>query len=49
MPTSNAKGSAETDRRGKSPATQAGEFVREQSDHVHERKHGVSGVSDRAA
>jgi hypothetical protein len=29
-------------RAGKSPSTQAGEFVREEFHHVHEGKHGVT-------
>lgn len=32
---------AEDKREGKSPSTQAGEFVREEFDHVREGKHGV--------
>ena len=28
-------------RRGKSPSTQAGEFVREEMDHIREGKHGA--------
>jgi hypothetical protein len=28
-------------RRGKSPGTQAGEFVREEMDHIREGKHGA--------
>ncbi|MGA8538561.1 MAG: DUF6496 domain-containing protein [Terriglobales bacterium] len=31
----------EDEREGKSPSTQAGEFVREEIDHVREGKHGV--------
>jgi len=31
----------EDKREGKSPSTQAGEFVREEFDHVREGKHGV--------
>ncbi len=31
----------EDERRGKSPSTQAGEFVREEMEHVREGKHGA--------
>lgn len=42
MPTSNAMRKARADRRaGKSPGTQAGEFVREEIGHVREGKHGA--------
>ncbi len=30
------------EREGKAPTTQAGEFVREEFEHVHEGKHGVA-------
>lgn len=42
MPEETAKQRAEEDRReGKSPSTQAGEFVREEIPHVREGKHGA--------
>ena len=34
---------------GKSPSTQAGEFVREEMDHIREGKHGAKKVRERAA
>jgi hypothetical protein len=42
MPSMNAKRKAQSDRRaGKSPGTQAGEFVKEEIEHVREGKHGA--------
>jgi hypothetical protein len=36
-------------REGKSPSTQAGEFVREEIDHVREGKHGAASVKQAIA
>ena len=42
MPEKRTLRAAERDRReGKSPSTQAGEFVREEIEHIREGKHGV--------
>ena len=40
---------AEDKREGKSPSTQAGEFVREEMEHVREGKHGVSSAKQAIA
>lgn len=37
------------EREGKSPSTQAGEFVREEMDHVREGKHGVASTKQAVA
>jgi hypothetical protein len=43
MPEKETLKRAEQDRKeGKAPSTQAGEFVREEFEHVHEGKHGVA-------
>lgn len=39
----------EDEREGKSPSTQAGEFVREEIDHVREGKHGARSVQQAIA
>jgi hypothetical protein len=39
----------EDERAGKSPSTQAGEFVREEIDHVREGKHGAANVKQAIA
>jgi uncharacterized protein DUF6496 len=50
MPEKKALERAERDRReGKSPSTQAGEFVREEMHHVREGKHGVKNVKQAIA
>jgi len=36
-------------REGKSPSTQAGEFVREEMDHIRERKHGARSTKQAIA
>ena len=40
---------AEDKREGKSPSTQAGEFVREEVEHVHEGKHGARSAKQAIA
>jgi hypothetical protein len=40
---------AEDKRRGKAPSTQAGEFVREEMDHVREGKHGARSAKQAIA
>ncbi len=43
MPEKETLKRVEQDRKeGKAPSTQAGEFVREEFEHVHEGKHGVA-------
>jgi hypothetical protein len=50
MPEKEVKERAEQDRReGKSPSTQAGEFVREEMHHVREGKHGARSVKQAIA
>jgi hypothetical protein len=39
----------EDEREGKSPSTQAGEFVREEMDHVREGKHGAASTKQAIA
>jgi hypothetical protein len=39
----------EDEREGKAPTTQAGEFVREEFDHVREGKHGVASAKQAIA
>jgi hypothetical protein len=39
----------EDEREGKSPSTQAGEFVREEMDHIREGKHGASSAKQAIA
>ena len=40
---------AEDKREGKSPSTQAGEFVREEMDHIREGKHGAANTKQAIA
>src|ERR1700760_4983058 len=40
---------AEDKREGKSPGTQAGEFVREEMDHIREGKHGAASAKQAIA
>src|SRR2546423_15428807 len=40
---------AEDRRKGKSPSTQAGEFVREEIDHIREGKHGARSTKQAIA
>lgn len=40
---------AEDKREGKSPSTQAGEFVKEEMDHIREGKHGVANTKQAIA
>jgi len=48
MPEKATQQRVEKDRReGKAPSTQAGEFVREEIEHVREGKHGARAVSSR--
>ena len=50
MPERKTRVSAERDRRqGKSPGTQAGEFVREEIEHVREGKHGARSAKQAIA
>ena len=50
MPTRNAVRKAQADRRaGKAPSTQAGEFVREEIEHVREGKHGARSAQQAIA
>src|SRR5947208_1345822 len=39
----------EDEREGKSPSTQAGEFVREEMEHIRERKHGARSTKQAIA
>src|ERR1043166_1526 len=39
----------EDEREGKSPSTQAGEFVREEMEHIREGKHGASSAKQAIA
>jgi hypothetical protein len=39
----------EDEREGKSPSTQAGEFVREEMDHIREGKHGARSTEQAIA
>jgi hypothetical protein len=43
------KRAAEDKREGKSPSTQAGEFVREEMDHIREGKHGARSTKQAIA
>jgi hypothetical protein len=43
------KRASEDKRRGKAPSTQAGEFVREEMDHVREGKHGARSAKQAIA
>ncbi len=43
------KRAAEDKREGKSPSTQAGEFVREEMDHIREGKHGARSAKQAIA
>ena len=50
MPDQKTLESAERDKReGKSPSTQAGEFVREEMDHIREGKHGARSTKQAIA
>jgi len=50
MPEKETLKRAEQDRKeGKSPSTQAGEFVREEIDHVREGRHGVANTKQAIA
>src|SRR5215510_4027435 len=50
MPEKKTLQRAEKDRRkGKSPSTQAGEFVREEMDHIREGKHGARSAKQAIA
>ena len=50
MPEKETVERAEKDKReGKSPSTQAGEFVREEMDHVREGKHGARNAKQAIA
>jgi hypothetical protein len=50
MPERDAAERAEQDRReGKSPSTQAGEFVRQEIDHIREGKHGARSTKQAIA
>jgi hypothetical protein len=50
MPTQKTKDAAERDRRqGKAPSTQAGEFVREEIEHIREGKHGARSTKQAIA
>lgn len=50
MPSKKAMERAEKDKReGKSPGTQAGEFVREEIEHIREGKHGARSVKQAIA
>ena len=50
MPEKETLERAEKDKReGKSPSTQAGEFVREEMDHIRERKHGARSTKQAIA
>ncbi len=39
----------EDEREGKSPSTQAGEFVKEEMDHIREGKHGAASTKQAIA
>ena len=50
MPDKKTLERAEQDKReGKSPSTQAGEFVREEMDHIREGKHGARSTKQAIA
>jgi Family of unknown function (DUF6496) len=50
MPEKETRERAEKDKReGKSPSTQAGEYVREEMDHIREGKHGARSTKQAIA